>query len=152
MEAARKSGQPVAMKELFHTLNTNVMCRIAFSKRYAGPNVTLSEEMELFKSVTVKITNLTGQIAIGNIIPPLRALDAKFLMGRRMKPLSKQILHLVENICRDHEAQRALEAAQGKVLREQDKDLLDVLAGLKGDEKLSQLCVYGTMFVSRVQT
>ncbi|GAB4850680.1 hypothetical protein Ancab_039905 [Ancistrocladus abbreviatus] len=125
---ARFSPSPMNLSEMFMTLTNDVVCRVAFGKKYSGEEVGAV----VFKKVLKEFTELLGGFYLGDFIPWLawihkvNGLDAK--VERSFENFDEFIEGIVREHCCDNE--RNVEANQkGSMI----KDLVDVLLEAQRD-------------------
>ncbi|CAO2840551.1 unnamed protein product [Amaranthus hypochondriacus] len=115
VEMIRKSEQKaVNMSEIFMMYSTNVLCRTAYGKKYAG------EVGTNFKQLLKDFVEVMAEIKIGDFIPWLGWVDKLTGLEKRVEKVAKEFDQFLQHVVQEH-----LDRKTQK--EENDKDFVDIL-------------------------
>ncbi|CAH1424624.1 unnamed protein product [Lactuca virosa] len=111
-------GSLVDLGELLNSLTNNIVCRVAFGRKFNG--VTFSRLLERF-------VYLLGAFSVGNYIPWLSWVDRLSGLKAKTKRTAQEFDEILEVVLEEHiNKRRAVEGDVGGVSNE-NQDLVDVL-------------------------
>ncbi|ERN10534.1 hypothetical protein AMTR_s00166p00058240 [Amborella trichopoda] len=122
VRAVESSEGAIDLNKLFLSHTIDVICRVAFGRRYdeGGP----SEVERLFRERTV----LLGGFNFGDLFPSVEWLDLVSGLRRRMRRAFEEIDEFLEHVLEDHRG--------GTAETQNQRDLVDVLLQLQKDASL----------------
>ncbi|XP_074294664.1 cytochrome P450 736A117-like [Silene latifolia] len=118
IESIRKCEEVCNLSDLFTTLTNDVVCRVAFGKKYSGGTD--------FREVLSELMELLGVFKVGDFIPRLSWVDRVSGLDSRMDKVAKKFDVVLEEILKEH-----LEKPNNS--EERTKDFVDVLLDVQRD-------------------
>jgi len=138
-----QGGKLVDMKQIFHELITNNICRMLFGTRCeTTKGFTGTDVDEFFNSVS-NLIDLLGEFNLSDLIPFLKPFDLQGL-EKRMKPATYKMEHYIESILKKYKEGNKM------VANSNVKDFVEILLNL--DEKLDDATIKSIMVVCPYQT
>lgn len=113
------SSSIIDLSEMFMTLTKNVICRVAFGRKYNGNEGGIN-----FKKLLKEFLELLGQFRVGDFIPRLAWINWLDGSNARVEKVSKELDHFLEQVVKEHQD------GGGESSKENDesvKDFVDVL-------------------------
>ncbi|KAL2933837.1 Cytochrome P450 71A25 [Bienertia sinuspersici] len=121
MAKIRKSKSAVNLSEIFMTFTNDVICRVAFGRKYSG-----EKDGAKFKELLREFVELLGTFTVSNFIPWLAWVDQLNGLHNKMNKLAKEFDEFLERIVEEHMARQSNKkhnrASEGEL-----KDFVDVL-------------------------
>ncbi|CAO2840550.1 unnamed protein product [Amaranthus hypochondriacus] len=115
VEKIKKSEQKqLNMSELFMVYSTNVLCRTAYGKKYAGEGGTN------FKKLLKEFVEVMAEFSIKDLIPWLGWVDKLTGLDKRVEKVAKEFDRFLQHVVQEH-----LDCKTEK--EENDKDFVDIL-------------------------
>ncbi|GAB4849546.1 hypothetical protein Ancab_004340 [Ancistrocladus abbreviatus] len=95
---ARSSPSPVDLSEMFVTLTNDVVCRVAFGRKYSGEGVGCAN----FKLILKDFVELLGGFYVGDFIPWLAWIHRVNGLYAKVERVFKNFDDFIEGIVREH--------------------------------------------------
>ncbi|XP_074268801.1 cytochrome P450 736A117-like [Silene latifolia] len=123
MEKIGKSTCAVNLSEMFMVFTNDVICRVAFGRKYSG-----EDDGAKFKELLKEFVELLGTFTVGNFIPWLAWIDRINGLDTKVTKLAKEFDQFLEGIVQEHVDRLTMEG-NGEVTEktERVKDFVDVL-------------------------
>nr|ALF95237.1 P450 [Plagiochasma appendiculatum] len=133
-------GKPIELREYFHSLTMNIMCLMMFGKRYYGADVPVTAELQNFKSLIIDSFDTAGRLNLSDLVWCLRPFDVQGI-NRKWKTIRARCENLFGMIIEEHRQRRI----EGKTVRDDKDDFVDVLLSCQGDDKLTDKAIIGLL-------
>ncbi len=131
------------MREIFHELITNNICRMLFGTRCETTKEFTGTDFDEFFNSVSKLIGLVGEFNLSDFIPFLKPFDLQGL-EKKMKPAKDKMEHYVESILKKYKEGNKM------VVNSNVKDFIEILLNL--DEKLDDATIKSLMVVCPYQT
>ncbi|GAB2269751.1 hypothetical protein Dimus_004673 [Dionaea muscipula] len=137
IEKIKRMGQePMDLSEMFVTLMSDVVCRVALGRKYSGGGIAAAAN---FKDILKELMELLGSFYVGDFIPWLAWIHRLNGLDGRVDKMVKQFDEFVEGIIEEHvewQKKQKLENSDDPDKDEESvKDFVDVLLEVQRDEK-----------------
>ncbi|XVF54584.1 hypothetical protein PTKIN_Ptkin05aG0193000 [Pterospermum kingtungense] len=119
------SALPVNLSELFVMLSNNIICRVAFGRKYRG------EDGKKFKKLLNESGELLGGFNVGDYIPWLAWVSRINGLEAKMEKVAKEFDTLMEGVVEEHKKRPNDTGIQ----HEKQKDFVDVLLEIQKENK-----------------
>ncbi|KAL9235601.1 hypothetical protein vseg_010346 [Gypsophila vaccaria] len=124
MEQIEKaSSSPVNFSDMVMTLTSNVICRVAFGRKYSG-----AEGGGDFKKILKEFEEMLGRFRVGDCIPFLAWTDKLDGWDAKVDRVAKEYDQFLEEVLKEHQEHRK------RLNHDKIKDLVDVLLDVQEDE------------------
>jgi ribosomal protein L17 len=133
----------VNMREIFHELITNNICRMLFGTRCETTKEFTGTDFDEFFNCVSNLICLVGEFNLSDFIPFLKPFDLQGL-EKKMKPAKDKMEHYVESILKKYKEGNKM------VVNSNIKDFVEILLNL--DEKLDDATIKSLMVVCPCQT
>lgn len=128
MAKIRKSTSAVNLSETLMTFTNDVICRVAFGRKYSG-----EEGGAKFKELLKEFVELLGTFTVSNFIPWLAWVDQVNGLHNKVNKLAREFDKFLEGIVKEHMDQRNKEGNDVSSERKRVKDFVDVLLQVQMD-------------------
>lgn len=128
MDKIRKSTSAVNLSEIFMTFTSDVICRVAFGRKYSG-----EEGGAKFKELLKEFVELLGTFTVSNFIPWMAWIDKLNGLHSKMNKLAIEFDDFLEGIVAEHMDQQNKEGNGTASEKERTKDFVDVLLQVQTD-------------------
>ncbi|XP_073110297.1 cytochrome P450 736A117-like [Elaeis guineensis] len=98
IRCAASNMQLVNLGKLISTLTGDIVCRVAFGRKYSEQE----DSSNMFREMMGELAELLGTFPVGDFIPWLRWVDWLRGLDARVRNTSKQIDCFIEKIIKDH--------------------------------------------------
>lgn len=120
------SSLPVNLSELFISLTNDVICRVAFGKKYSG-----GEAARKFKKLLEEFMILLGGFYVGDFIPLLGWVSRVNGLDKRVEKVAREFDEFLDSVVEEHMCSLDTKGKNcgnnSSVEGEDKKDLVDVL-------------------------
>ncbi|GAB4849551.1 hypothetical protein Ancab_004345 [Ancistrocladus abbreviatus] len=122
---ARSSPSSMNLSEMFVMLTNDVVCRVAFGRKYSGEGVGCTN----FKQILKDFVELLGGFYVGDFIPWLAWIHRVNGLYAKVERVFKDFDYFIEGIVREHSSscRDEVKNVEGNDKEEKVKDLVDVL-------------------------
>ncbi|KAK9757229.1 hypothetical protein RND81_01G150000 [Saponaria officinalis] len=129
MEKIGKSICAVNLSETFMTFTNDVICRVAFGRKYSG-----DEDGAKFRELLKEFVELLGTFTVGNFIPWLAWIDRVNGLDKKVSKLATEFDQFLEGIVQEH-VDRLTTGGNGEVAEKAERvnDFVDVLLKVQMD-------------------
>ncbi|KAL9239176.1 hypothetical protein vseg_013521 [Gypsophila vaccaria] len=129
MEKIRNTTCAVNLSETFMRFTNDVICRVAFGRKYNG-----EEDGAKFKELLKEFVELLGTFTVGNFIPWLAWIDRLNGLDKKVSKLATEFDQFLEGIVQEH-VDRLTTDGDGEVTDKADRvnDFVDVLLKVQMD-------------------
>lgn len=151
---ASQKREAVNVRDLLNTLTLNVITRIAFGKKFFGPDVEVDEKSKAHQAwvqILPEITTRFTQILAENIHPALYWVDSLTGGRRAMQDCHRRMDALVQDLVDDHE-QRLNKLSPEELDEYEPRDFMDSLLLLRGKENGHHVTDRNLKAISMVST
>ncbi|KAL6131507.1 hypothetical protein ACLB2K_069882 [Fragaria x ananassa] len=114
---------PVNLSDLFSLLNNDVICRVAFGKKYSGGN----EGAMKFKKLLRELMELLSVFSVGDFIPWLSWINRFSGLDARVERVSKELDRFLDTIVEEHMVNLSTDGDICGEEGEDRQDFVDVL-------------------------
>lgn len=128
MEKIRKTTSAVNLSEMFMTFTNDVICRIAFGRKYSGEETGVK-----FKELLKEFVELLGTFTVSNFIPWLAWVDRLNGLHSKVNKVAKEFDEFLKGVVEEHISRRLKEGNSGTIERYRVKDFVDVLLQVQMD-------------------
>ncbi|XP_021749703.1 cytochrome P450 71A26-like [Chenopodium quinoa] len=128
IEKIKKSTSAVNLSEIFMTFTNDVICRVAFGRKYSG-----EEDGAKFKELLKEFVKLLGTFTVSNFIPWLAWIDQLNGLHSKVNKLAIEFDEFLEVIVEEHMDRQDKERNGAASEKERVKDFVDVLLQVQMD-------------------
>ncbi|GJW55628.1 cytochrome P450 71A4-like protein [Tanacetum coccineum] len=115
-----RRGSIIDLSALLYCLTSNILCRVAFGRKYEGLGIT---------DKVNQCMDMLGAFCVGNHIPWLSWIDRLTGLEGRAQKLSIELDHFLEGVFDEHLNKETREDAQGEMAR----NFVDTLQDIQRD-------------------
>ncbi|KAF8016910.1 hypothetical protein BT93_H2190 [Corymbia citriodora subsp. variegata] len=128
IEGSLSSGSPttVNLGERFAALTNDVVCRVAFGRKYGGKR---------FKAMLMEFAELLGALSFGDYIPWLAWVDRVSGLDERMDKVAKEFDDFLDEVVEEH-VQKRMKYEGGVDGQEGKEDFVDILLSIQKESSL----------------
>lgn len=126
-----QGGKPVNVQTRVSDTAMNVTTRMVFKRRYFAADAETPEALE-FRELVVGTMHLIGVFNLGDYIPFLKPFDVQGYQAR-MKDIHSRMDKFLDRCIQQH-----LERKKQGEIKESERDFVDVMLALPGEEKGSE--------------
>ncbi|KAF8399800.1 hypothetical protein HHK36_015671 [Tetracentron sinense] len=127
IECYSSSSASMDLSEMLVSLANDIVCRVAFGKKYSGRN---------FKEMMMEFGTLLGVFNVGDFIPSLSWLNYINGLNARVEKIFRELDCFLDGVIEDHISSKnrvSGDGGGGDDEGEDEKDLVDVLLGIQKD-------------------
>ncbi|KMS97278.1 hypothetical protein BVRB_7g177230 [Beta vulgaris subsp. vulgaris] len=127
----QSSSLVVNLSEMFMTLTNNVICRVAFGRKYSGNN----EGGINFNKLLKEFLELLGRFRVGDFIPWLAWINWLDGWDAKVDKVAKQFNHFLEQVVKEHQDGGGASRKGGESESDETvKDFVDVLLDVQKEK------------------
>ncbi|XP_021890225.1 cytochrome P450 71A26-like [Carica papaya] len=126
---------PMNLSETFTVLANDILCRVAFGRKYGGDE----ENGKKLKELLTRFAQLTGTVDIGDYIPWLSWVSCVNGLNTKLEKLAKELDDLFEGIVEEHVnhlKNKSNTSDYGDVQDTDSKDFVDVLLWIQRENTI----------------
>ncbi|BFI05062.1 protein MpCYP823A1 [Marchantia polymorpha subsp. ruderalis] len=131
-----EKGEAIEVREYFHSLTMNIMCLMMFGKRYYGEDVPVTAELNNFKSLIIDVFDNVGRLNLADLVWCMRPFDLQGI-NKKWKQIRGRCEKLFGLIIEEHRLRRI----EGKTLKDDKDDFVDVLLSCQASDNLSDKAI-----------
>ncbi|KAJ7942335.1 Cytochrome P450 [Quillaja saponaria] len=123
IESIRSSaGSPINItKEIFHTVSS-ITCRAALGAQF---------DQDEFIELGNKLFELSGGFDLADLFPSVELIHSVTGLKEKLVDIRQRSSKILDTVINEHKENRRRRAEEGKIQKEQDEDLVDILLRLQ---------------------
>ncbi|KNA16975.1 hypothetical protein SOVF_084500 [Spinacia oleracea] len=127
----KSSSSAVNLSEMFMTLTNDVICRVAFGRKYSA-----NEGSDInFKKLLKEFLELIGSFRVGDFIPCLAWTNWLDGSDAKVEKVAKEFDHFLEQVVKEHQDGQAGNMSDGESENDEiSKDFVDVLLDVQKEK------------------
>ncbi|KAJ7942255.1 Cytochrome P450 [Quillaja saponaria] len=124
IESIRSSaGSPINLtKEIFHTVSS-ITCRAALGAQF--------KDQDEFIELGNKLFELSGGFDLADLFPSVELIHSVTGLKEKLVDIRQRSSKILDTVINEHKENRRRRAEEGKIQKEQDEDLVDILLRLQ---------------------
>ncbi|KAJ7949844.1 Cytochrome P450, partial [Quillaja saponaria] len=124
IESIRSSaGSPINItKEIFHTVSS-ITCRAALGAQF--------KDQDEFIELGNKLFELSGGFDLADLFPSVELIHSVTGLKEKLVDIRQRSSKILDTVINEHKENRRRRAEEGKIQKEQDEDLVDILLRLQ---------------------
>ncbi|BBN02736.1 protein MpCYP823A2 [Marchantia polymorpha subsp. ruderalis] len=123
VQSFHEKGEPMEVRDHFHSLTMNVMCLMMFGKRYYGADLPVTQELQNFQRLIRDTFDNAGRLNLSDLVWFLRPFDLQGI-NKTLGDIRIRSEKLYGMIIQEHRERRVKAEAAGSFATD-DKDAMD---------------------------